>query len=125
MKRNPEVVYRDNKEYVVVPAKEYKNLIDIMEKYEDLRDLEICKQREAEGGELIPGSVVFAISRGKNPITAYREYRSLTQAALATMAQVTERYIIALENGERKGTPRVLKAIAKALSVDLDDIVAE
>jgi len=120
MKISPQVIYKDNEpEFVVLPFAQYQ---DILEQLEDLlEDIEVQK-RLAGDGENFPGELVFAICEGKNPVKAYREYRKLSQVELAEKVKVTKQYISQLETGERKGSIKVLRAIAKALSVDLDDL---
>ena len=60
---------------------------------------------------------------GENPIKVFREYRKLTQARLAELAGVKAPYISELESGKKEGSVSVLKRIAQALDLDLDDIV--
>ena len=79
----------------------------------------------AAGHEIaIPSSVAEAIARGGNEIRVVREWRGLTQAQLAGMTGLTQGYISQLEGAESAGTPKALRAIAKALRVPLDLIVA-
>jgi transcriptional regulator with XRE-family HTH domain len=67
--------------------------------------------------------IVLAIAEGQNPIKVYHEYRGISQTALANKVKVSKQYISQLEARERHGTTKVLKEIAKILSLDLDDIV--
>ncbi len=48
----------------------------------------------------------------------------MTQRELATNVGVNAAYLSQIESGKRGGSTRVLRAIANALHVDLDDIVA-
>jgi DNA-binding XRE family transcriptional regulator len=92
--------------------------------FQDVRDYDAVKAALERGEEeLVPGKVVFAILDGDNPIKVWRTYRGLTQAALAQKAEISVPYLSQIETGKRVGTTEVLKAIAKALKLTLDDIV--
>ena len=121
MKLNPQFIYKNKKrEWAILPINEFT---DVLERLEDLQDHIEIQERIAEGGETFPGELIFTICEGKNPIKAYREYRSLSQVELAEAVKVSKQYISQLETGERDGSIKVLKAIAQALKVDLDDLV--
>ena len=75
------------------------------------------------GEELIPSQVVYALLDGENPIRVWREFRALTQQQLAGKAGISKPYLSQLESGKRRGTTEVLKRIAEALDVSLEDLV--
>ena len=77
----------------------------------------------AAGDELWPAKVVDRLFDGDNPVRVYREHRKMTQAALAEAAGLHQ--ISQIENGERGGTVDSLSRLAKALSVDLEDLVPD
>ena len=54
-----------------------------------------------------------------NPIKTFREYRGLTQAKLAKLTNLSVVMIKKLESGETKGSLKSLKAIAKALNLNI------
>lgn len=70
--------------------------------------------------QVFPSEVVHAILDGKNSVKILREYRGLTQAALAKAAGISKLYISQIEAGRRKGSLETLRAVAKALKVDTD-----
>ena len=120
MKLHPQTIYRDDQpEFIILPFNEYKQLIASLEDYNDIQEI---KTHIANKEETFPLSIAKALSEGNNPLKVYRQYRKISQESLATKANVSKQYISQLENGERDGTTRVLKAIAKALTVDLEDI---
>ncbi len=45
-----------------------------------------------------------AIADGENPIRVWREYRGMTQAHLAKVAEISVPYLSQLESGKRKGS---------------------
>ncbi|MEE8273973.1 MAG: helix-turn-helix transcriptional regulator [Alphaproteobacteria bacterium] len=47
------------------------------------------------------------------------------QRALAEKVGVNTAYLSQIETGKRGGSTKVLRAVAKALAVDLDDIVSD
>lgn len=75
--------------------------------------------------ELIPSQIAYAILDGENPIKVWREYRGMTQQAVADNAGISKPYLSQIETNKRTGTKEVLLAIAKALKVTLDDIVIQ
>lgn len=107
-------------ESVVLSKKNYEKLLRYKEDLEDIRAL---KDYEISGEEGFPSEVVERLVDGGNPIKVYREYRKLTQSKLSEMVGVKQSYITQLESRKKKGTVRVLKKIAVALDLDLDDLV--
>ena len=80
---------------------------------QDIRDYDSTRAAlETKGEELIPGKVVFALLDGRNSIRVWREYRGLTQLQLAQAAGISVPYLSQLESGKRKGSMKVLTAIA-------------
>lgn len=89
----------------------------------DVRDYDAAMQAIAEGEELIPAEVVYAILDGTNPIRVWREHRGLSQGELTAKAGISLSYLSQLESGQRDGTMEVLSAVAAVLDVTLDDLV--
>lgn len=93
------------------------------EMLQDVRDYDAVKTALARGEEeLVPSEVVFALLDGENPIKVWRNYRGLTQVELAREAGISVPYLSQIETNKRTGTKGVLKTIANALKVTLDDI---
>jgi DNA-binding XRE family transcriptional regulator len=69
--------------------------------------------------ETFPDSVVDAILGGESPIKVFREYRGMTQEALARAAHTNPVYISQIERSGIVGA-KTLAKIAKALNVDSD-----
>lgn len=110
-------------EWAVIPFEEYQRLVEEAEMLQDVRDYDEAKLTIANGEELIPSEVTYALLDGKNPIRVWREYRGLTQQQVAEAAGISKPYLSQLESGQRKGTTEVLRAIGRALNVSLDDLV--
>ena len=110
-------------EWAVIPYDLYLQLIEDAEMLQDIRDYDLAKAAIEAGEELIPSAVVYAILDGENPIKVWREYRGITQQQLAETADLSPAYLSQIESGKRTGSAEILKAIATALNVTLDDIV--
>ncbi|HEY5574168.1 MAG TPA: helix-turn-helix transcriptional regulator [Anaerolineales bacterium] len=126
MKENVQVIEKDGKpEWAIIPYETYIKLVEEAEMLQDIRDYDSVKAAIERGEEeLIPGEVVYAILDGENPIKVWREYRGLSQQQVANMIGISTSYLSQIEAGKRTGSTEVLAAIAKALDVTLDDIVA-
>ena len=118
MKIHPQTIYNNsNPEFVVLPIKEYKKLISLLEDFEEIKDYLDSQE------ETFPIDVVTDLSNGENPIKTYRNYRKISQTSLAKKVGVSKQYISQLENNERSGSSKVLKSIASALNIDIDEII--
>ncbi len=110
-------------EYAVIPYETYVRLVEDAEMLADIRHYDAAIQSLAEGEELVPSEVVYALLDGANPIRIWRENRGLTQVELAAKAGISASYLSQLESGKRDGTTEVLGALAAALSLTLDELV--
>ena len=59
---------------------------------------------------------------GVNPVKVWREYRGLTQEALAIQSGISKAYLCQIETGKREGAIKTLRALAAALNVTVDDL---
>ena len=85
-----------------------------------LADIEFA----ASGGEAaVPLALVKRLSEGENPIRVWREYRGLSLRAIADAAGVSHALVSEIENGKKDGSIRTLVALARALSVDISDLL--
>jgi len=98
---------------------QHKALLSAIEDYEDIQEIKSYLDNPEES---FPLEVVLALSEGENAIKVYREYRGISQTELAKKVNVSKQYISQLENGDRAGTTKVLKSIAKVLDVNIEDI---
>lgn len=110
-------------EYAVIPYDTYMRLVEDAEMLADIRDYDTARQSVAEGEELVPAEVVYALLDGGNPIRVWREHRGLSQAELAIRAGISASYLSQLESGKRDGTMEVLATLATVLNLTLDDLV--
>jgi len=85
----------------------------------DATDIAAADRASAESDFLVPGEVVDSMIDGKSPVAAWREYRGLTQAALAERAGLLQPSLARVEAGKGKTRARTLEKIAGALQVPL------
>lgn len=108
-----------------VSRAEFEALLDRME---DLEDQFTGLKAEARGlppdHDSVPGEVVHRILRGEPPLLVWREYRNLTQKALAAKAGLkSHTYISEIEKGLKPGSAGTLKKLAKILDCSIDDLL--
>lgn len=119
-----QLIEKDGKpEWAVIPYEEYERLVEEVEMLQDVRAYDEAKKAIAEGEELVPSEVTYAILDGGHPVRVWREHRGLTQQQLAEAAGISVPYLSQIESGKRRGSAEVLAAIAKELGLSLDDIV--
>jgi DNA-binding XRE family transcriptional regulator len=123
---NVQVIEKNGKpEWAIIPYEEYQRLLEEAEMLQDIQAYDEAKLSVARGEELIPSEVTFAILDGESPIRVWREYRGMTQQQVAEKAGISKPYLSQLESGRRRGTTEALSAVARALGVSLEDLVAE
>lgn len=106
----------DGKNYILLSEDDYEDLIDGLQ-------ANAIMARIAAGEETWPMDIVVAKANGENPIRVYRKYRGMTVTELAAAAGISQPYLSDIESGKKTGSVDVLKRIAIALRVDLDDLV--
>ncbi|MEE9259138.1 MAG: helix-turn-helix transcriptional regulator [Nitrospinaceae bacterium] len=108
-------------EWAVLPYQKYVRLVESAELAEDIRDIK--KFREEDDGERVPAEVVNRILEGESPMKVWRQFRKMTQEQLAKKTGISKPYISQLERGKRQGRPEVLRSIADALQLTVDDLI--
>tara|TARA_Y100001001_G_scaffold15229_1_gene13436 strand:- start:979 stop:1353 length:375 start_codon:yes stop_codon:yes gene_type:complete len=120
-----QIIEREGKpEYAVVPYNEYLELLALAEDAQDAADASAAMKELAIGAdETVPGDIAERLITGKeHPVKIWREYRGLTQEALGKAAGVGKSYISQIENTGKTASTKVLKALAEALGVGMDDL---
>lgn len=123
-----QIIEREGKpEYAVLPYDEYLNLLTLAESSQDASDArEAMVELASDKDEVIPANIVGRLISGDDhPLRVWREYREFTQEALGHIAGVGKSYISQIEAGNKSGSAKVLKALAGALQVDIDDLLVE
>lgn len=123
-----QIIEREGKpEYAVLPYHEYLELLELAEDVRDAADARAAMaELEAGADEAVPSEVAARLIAGEDhPLKVWREHRGLTQEALGNAASVGKSYVSQIEAGSKAGSTKVLKALAVALRVDVDDLLAE
>lgn len=119
----------DNQDFVAFPVSSHGILSpsEWEEIIEDILDSHaIAEYRKAPKQETYPSEFVHKLldcETTGSRIKEWRKYRNLTQETLADKAGIDRSYLSDIERDKRNGTTKTLKAIAKALKCDLDDLV--
>jgi DNA-binding XRE family transcriptional regulator len=72
--------------------------------------------------EAWPDAVMERLLNDETPVKVIREWRGLTQVQLARKAKLSQSYLAEIERG-KSGTVGVLRRLATALVVDVDDLI--
>lgn len=115
-------------ELVLISRVEYDRLtMAHAEAIEDALDIaeaeEIMALVRAGKMETFPASLVERLTTGENRVLVWREYRGLSQRALARAAAISAGHLSDIEHGRRCGSVDALKRIAGALKVQIDDLI--
>lgn len=76
--------------------------------------------RQEDDGFRVPVAVLDAELAGDHPVKAWREYRRMTQEALARAVGISKPYLSQLENRRRDGSLDTFQRLATALGVPMD-----
>ncbi|MDF3832045.1 helix-turn-helix transcriptional regulator [Cupriavidus basilensis] len=121
---NIQFIERDGRpEFAVVPIEVWER---IKHRVEDLDEVTLLHRAKArESGFRIPAAILDAELAGDNPVKAWREYRRMTQDALAMAAGLSKPYLSQIENRKRDGSLEVFQSLATALQVPIDVLVGK
>ena len=123
---NVQIIEKSGKpEYAVIPYAEYQELLTMAQDARDIQDADAALAALSTGeDEAIPASVVARLLSGdEHPLKIWREYRGYTQQSLGKEAGIGKSYVSQIEAGAKMGSTQVLGALAKALKVDIDDLL--
>lgn len=111
-------------EMITIPLDEYKALKLAAENLADLNSYDRTMAAIERGDEeLIPSEYAKRMIAGDSPVRVWREYRGLTQMALAEMSGVNRVQIADIESGRKSGSVDTVRKLAEALGVMIDDLV--
>jgi DNA-binding XRE family transcriptional regulator len=124
MDRNFERLTKGGQTFVLVPEEVYE---DLQEDAEMLADIQAYDAAKSRNEEIFPAELGVKLSEaaraGKSLVPVWREYREMTQTALAEASGVNRVYLSEIESGKKPGSVEALKRIAEALRIGLDDLV--
>ena len=111
-------------ETVTIPKVEYERLCAIEEDFVDMVAARTVEARIASGAEeLVPAHVADRLINRESPLRVWREYRGLSQSALAHTSGVNRVQIVEIETGRNSGSVYTLRKLADVLEVAVDDII--
>ena len=111
-------------EMVTISKSEYERLRALEEEFADIQAALAVETKIAGGQEeLVPSVVVDRLLAGEAPLRVWREFRKLTQVALARASGVNRVQIVEIEGGRSTGSVHTLSKLAAALAVDVDDLI--
>jgi len=111
-------------EMITIPLDEYKALKLAAEGLADLSAYDRAMAAIAHGEEeLIPADYAKRMIAGESPLRVWRDYRGLTQVALAMKSGVNRVQIADIEAGRNSGSIDTVRKLAGALGVAIDDLV--
>ena len=102
-------------ETITVPKADYDALLA---RIEDLED--IAAAAGARTGVTLPAEFADRIMDGEHPVRVWREYRRLSLVELAERASIAKGYVSEIENGKKRGSVEVYKALAGVLQTTVD-----
>jgi DNA-binding Xre family transcriptional regulator len=112
------------KDTVLLSRKDWKAVIDALEDAEDRGAVRASGARRASGkDDGLPVELYRRLRAGEHPIRVWRAQRKMSLTVLADRAGVARAYLSEIETGKKPGSVSALQKIARALGVDLDELV--
>ena len=109
--------------HAVIPLKVFERMTSALEDAIDVAESDRILQRLATGEEEpVPSEIVDRLLN-ENPIRVWREYRGITQHQLAVSIGLSDGYLSQLESGTRTGSTSTVAKLARALRVDMEDLI--
>lgn len=103
---------------VVVPRARFDEIEELLE--DRAAEASFHRTRDEES---FPAEVAKRLMDGEPPVRVFRRYRAMKATELAAAAGISRGYLSEIETGGKPGSARVLRRIADALGVDLDNLV--
>ncbi|MBF0285091.1 MAG: helix-turn-helix transcriptional regulator [Magnetococcales bacterium] len=117
------IITPTGEQLAVIPLEEYRRLTAWDERRQELQAYDEARAALREGrDELVPAPFAQRLLEGENPLRVWREYRGLTLRQLARIVGTSPAYLSEVETGKKSGSLRLIKTLAEALRVDLDDL---
>jgi DNA-binding Xre family transcriptional regulator len=104
-------------------ARHVGEIDELRELIEDMAAERTYERVLLSGREMVPDAVAARLIEGQNPIRVWREHRGLSLRELAGQAAISPSLLSDIERGKSEGKPSVLGRLARALSVDIDDLL--
>ena len=107
----------------VLPLADYERLLDAAEDLVEVTAYDTAMRLFASGKEeAVPTEFARRLIAGERPVRVWRDIRGLSGKALAEKAGLSAESLSQIETGEREGTLDLMRRLAEALGVTLDDL---
>lgn len=120
-----QIVELGNEKHALIPIAEYKQLLADLEDRDDEHFAACAGERRASGEEYFPIAMLDQMLAGESPLRVWRKHRGLKQLQLAALSGVWQGQISNIEKGVRSASLETWQRLARALQVDLGDIVPD
>lgn len=121
-----EFITKGGKPYALVPAPDYYRLMQAQnsQMQADIAAFDAAKKALDQGrDEMLPLSLLERQMAGEPALKIWREYRGLTQQALADAACISRALVANIEAGRKQGSISTFKKLSAALQLDVDDLI--
>lgn len=109
---------------VIMPEAEFERLAALAEDASDLQTLATSQARLASGeDEMLSDADLDALRQAASPLAFWRIRRGLSKAELAARSGISQADLTATEDGTGTSDIVILRALADALGVDMEDLV--
>ena len=110
--------------FALLPYGDYRALVAAAEDAEDIAAAAAAQAAIANGEETFPIALVERIAlRREHPVRVFREYRGLSQAALARAAAMRQGTVSAIEGGAKARLETMVR-LARVLGVGVEELSA-
>jgi DNA-binding XRE family transcriptional regulator len=99
------------------------NIDDSAVRPSDDEGVAVYDDAKAREEESFPLEIADRMIGGENTIKVFREHRGLTQKQLAKKADTSAAYLSQIETGRRTGSIKLLRRLAGALKVEVEDLI--
>jgi DNA-binding XRE family transcriptional regulator len=108
----------DGAERVSLPKSEFQDLVDARDHAMAMRDV-------AGGAPILTEAELDAFLAAASPLAFWRKRAGMTQTALARKTGISQAFLAQIEAGSRDGTVAVWQRISEALSLRIEDLIAD
>jgi Helix-turn-helix domain len=103
--------------------KAFVALLNRMDDLEDKMALIEAELKPASRKDVLPMDLAERILDGEPPLRIWREHRKLSLKKLSTLTGISTGYLGDIDAGNKPGSAAALKKCARALGVDMEDLV--
>ncbi|MFV3127539.1 helix-turn-helix domain-containing protein [Niveispirillum sp. KHB5.9] len=111
----------EDQESVTLRRADFEALLEMLEDAQDMAEIQAAMRRLERGEEeAVPFELAEQIMDGMHPVRVYRQYRELTQQALAEQASVSPSYLSEIESGRKPGSLEAMTRLSGVLRIPVE-----